>query len=226
MEGYFLMRKHLIAAAVAAAGALLAVAPSLPASADSVPIITVGAAGSGGTAANVGDTVTANLESGTTANLTAGNGTIKCSNSTFSGTVTSNPASPGSAAESLSTQSFASCTASGIIGVTSVKSITVQNLPYTATVNDSNSSLTLTAGSAGPIDVSVALNTILGTVTCVFTASSLVGTTSNSNNSVTFTNQSTTLSTGPGVCPKSGTFSAAYGPATDTTQGGGLVFIN
>ena len=217
------MRKQLIAVAIAATGALLAVAPSLPASAASSAVLTIGSAG--GTAVNVGDTVTASLLSGTTSTLSTSSGNITCPTSTFTATVTSNPTAPGTADESLTAQTFSGCTAK-ITGVTSVKSISVLDLPYNAAVSDSSDTLTLTAGSSGALEVSAALNTVLGTVTCDYTASSLVGSTSNSNNSVTFTSQSTTLLSGPGLCPKTGTFSAAYGPTKDTTQGSGLVFVN
>jgi hypothetical protein len=217
------MRKQLFAVAIAAAGALLAVAPSLPASAASPSVLTVGSAG--GTAANAKDTVTAGLLSGTDAVLSTSSGNITCTQSTFTASVTSNPTAPGTADESLTAQTFAGCTAK-ITGVESVKSISVLNLPYVAAVSDSSDTLTLTAGSSGALEVSAALNTLIGTVTCDFTASSLTGTTSNSNNSITFSSQSTTLLSGPGVCPKSGTFSAAYGPVEDTTQGNGLVFVN
>jgi len=218
------MRKQLIAVAVAATGALLAVAPSLPASAASVPVLTVGSAGASGTPVNPTDTLTASLLSGTSSTLSTSSGNVTCTSSSFTATVTSNPASPGTADESLTAQTFGGCTAK-ISGVSSVKSVTALNLPYNAAVTDSNDTLTLTPGS-GALEVSVVLNTVLGSVTCDYSASSLAGTVSNSNNSVTFTNQSTSLLSGPGVCPKNGTFSAAYGPIEDTTQGNGLVFVN
>lgn len=220
------MRKQLLAVAIAATGTLLAVAPSLPASAATVPVLTAGSAGASGTPVAMGDTVTASLLSGTTSTLSTSSGNITCPTSTFTATVTSNPASPGTADESLTAQTFAGCTAK-ITGVTSVKSISVLNLAYNAAVSDSSNTLTLTAGSSGALEVSAALNTILGTITCDYTASSLTGTTSNTNNSVTFTSQATTLLSGSGLCPKSGTFSAAYGPTQDTTMAGSpAVFVN
>lgn len=217
------MRKQLLAVAIAATGALLAVAPALPASAASSSVLTVGSAG--GSPVNPNDTVTASLESGTNAVLSTSSGNVNCNTSQFTATVNTNPTAPGTATETLTAQTFSGCTAK-ITGVTSVKSITVQNLSYNASVSDSSNTLTLTAGSNGALEVSAALNTILGTITCNYTASSLVGATSNSNNSIAFSNQSTTLLSGPGLCPKSGTFSATYGPVKDTTQNNGTVFVN
>jgi hypothetical protein len=76
----------------------------------------------------VGDVVAASLKSGTNATFVSGNSSVSCSSSQFTAGVTSNPAAGGTAGESLTAQTFSSCTAS-IFGVSRVNSITVNNLP-------------------------------------------------------------------------------------------------
>ncbi|MFJ9706688.1 Tat pathway signal sequence domain protein [Streptomyces sp. NPDC101234] len=206
---------------IAGTVAALSLAVAVPASADGA-VLTTGSAG--GTAVAVGDTLSASLASGTKATLyssaTSTSG-ITCSASTFTATVTDNPAAPGTATESVTGQTFSSCT-SNVTGVTGVSSITVDNLPYTNAVA-SGGALTVTPASGSTIQTTVKLTTLLGSITCVYQASSLTGTTDNSDTSVNFSSQAFTKSSGSILCPSAGYFTAKYAPVTDN---GAAVYTN
>ncbi|MEU7011918.1 Tat pathway signal sequence domain protein [Streptomyces sp. NPDC046332] len=215
-------KRALSASAGAALAAVLAV--THPASAAGT-VLTTGSAS--GPSVSVGDVLAASLATGTTAKIatTSGGSTgITCNASAFSATVTSNPAAPGTATETLTSHTLSTCT-TNILGATGVQSITVNNLPYTTAVA-SGGTLTVTAGSTGPIQTTLKINTILGLTTCVYRATSLTATPSNTDNSLAFANQQFTKASGPGTCPANGFFTAKYGPIQDTTQGGAPVFVN
>ncbi|MBV6701241.1 Tat pathway signal sequence domain protein [Kitasatospora aureofaciens] len=221
------IRRTLGTAAIAAL-ALAATAVG-PAQADATAVLTTGSLG--GPAAAVGDVLTASLLSGTAATFydgaTSTNG-ISCANSSFSATVTANPAAPGNAVEQLNTQTFDSCT-SNVLGVTGVQSISVDNLSYTNTVGDgAGSPVTLSPGTAGPMQTTVVLNTILGSVNCVYQqATSISGTTDNTATSIGFAAQPFALTSGSGLCFQTGYFTATYGPVTDTSVAGSpAIYVN
>jgi hypothetical protein len=207
---------------VAAAGLFFA----SPAHALSSNVLTTGSVGGPNVA--VGDVVTASLKSGTNATFSAGSGVVSCTVSQFTATVTSNPAAGGIATETLTAQTFSSCTASGIFGVTGVNSITVNDLPYNTSVDAATSTVSLSAGAAGPVQATVSLRTVLGSVTCAYrpTSGSLNGTASNTDNSIGFSGQGLTKSSGSGVCPSTSTFNATYAPAVDSSvTGSPAVFV-
>ncbi|GAA1945343.1 Tat pathway signal sequence domain protein [Kitasatospora viridis] len=224
------MRNRILLGTAALAAAAVTALTALPASAAGT-VLTYGSAG--GSAVAVGDVLTANLASGTYATLystAAGGSGVKCSSSAFNATVTANPSAPGTAVETLNTQTFGGCSAVGVPGVTGVSSVTVNNLTYTNNVSDaSGDPVTLSAGSAGPIQTTIVLRTLLGTVTCVYQASpaSLSGVASNAAQTLSFTNQSFTRSSGPATCFSAGYFTAAYGPIQDSSQSGSpAVYVN
>ncbi|MEV4560333.1 Tat pathway signal sequence domain protein [Kitasatospora sp. NPDC049285] len=211
------MRKPLYLGAALAAAAFVAL-PAVPASA-ATPVLTT----SSSTAVAVGDSLAANLVSGTQATMynpgtTTG---VKCAASSISGTVTSNPTAPGTASGSVSSLTFGSCTAN-VIGVISVKSLTMNNLPYTLSISDAAGlPVTLSPTAAGPIKATAVLNTLAGTATCTFqAAANLNGNASNTAQNITLTNQTLTKVAGPSICFASVNFSAAYGPVADTSQAG------
>lgn len=213
------MHKRLLSAAVVAAGAVLAAAPALPAGAAAGPVLTVG----NGTAVAAGDAISASLASGTNAFIattSGGSSGISCPSASLSATITANPDSSGNADESVSALTTTSCT-SNVTGVTGVNSVTLNNLPYTAVVTPAGA-LTV----SGSIQSTVSLKTLLGNVTCVYTAPSLSGTAHNSSNSLVFSNQQFTLSSGPSVCPGNGFLSATLSPVVDATQGSQPVSVN
>ncbi|UXY30645.1 Tat pathway signal sequence domain protein [Streptomyces sp. HUAS TT20] len=210
---------------LALAGTVVALtaAATVPASADGA-VLTTGSAG--GTAVAVGDVLSAPLASGTSATLyssATGTSGVTCTSSTFTATVTDNPAAPGTATEAVDAQTFdsRSCT-SNVLGVTGVTSITVDNLPYTTSVA-SDGTLTVTPASGSTIQTTVKLKTLLGSITCVYQAASLTGKADNADNSIAFTNQQFTKSSGSSLCFASGFFTAKYAPVTDA---GAAVYVN
>lgn len=221
------MRSLVSLTAAAAAFALpVAVAASAPAAAADVAVLTTG--GVGGT--NVADnaTVTAPLASGTTATLyssSTGTTGITCTTSQFTATVDTagNPTAPGTATETLTGHTFSNCTSNNV-GVLGVSSVTVNNLSYVTTVA-SDGTVTVAPGTSGNIQTTVVLSTLLGSVTCVYqaTAGTLSGTASNTDNSIAFTNQQFTRTSGSSLCPSSGYWTAKYG---QVTTGGEAVYVN
>ncbi|KPH99287.1 hypothetical protein OK074_6099 [Actinobacteria bacterium OK074] len=210
-------------AAVGAAAAFAALATSPASAADTV--LTLDA--QGGDAVAVGDVLQASLASGTSATLyssATGTSGITCAASTFTATVGDNPAAPGTATESLSAQTFGSCT-SNVVGVLGVTSITVDNLPYTTAVS-SDGSVAVTPASGSVIQTTVKLSTLLGTLTCVYQSSGLTGTASNTDTSIAFTNQAFTKTSGSSLCFSAGYWTSKYAPVLDTTQGNRAVYVN
>jgi hypothetical protein len=213
--------------ALAGAATALALAAASPAAADGAVLTTGGA---GGTAVAVGDVLNASLATGTAATLyssSTGTSGISCTSSTFTAKVTDNPAAPGTATESLTGHTFdaSSCT-SNVTGVLGVTSIIVDNLPYTTTVA-SDGTVTVTPPAGSTIQTTVKLRTLLGTITCVYQAPSLTGTADNAGNSIAFTSQQFTKSSGSSLCFSNGYFTAKYAPVTDTSQAGSpVVYVN
>jgi hypothetical protein len=222
------MRKYGYLAVVAISALLATVATATPAAAAD-NVLTYGSAG--GSAVAVGDALTASLAAGTTANFystATGTSGVRCSASSFGATVDSNPAAPGTAGETLGTQTFGTCT-SNVFGTTGVRGVTVQNLPFATTVDGATQAVTLTGTAASPIRTTIVLNTILGTVTCVYDANGNVvhGVASNTDLSITFTSQQFNRSSGPGTCFANGYFTAKYSPVQDTSQAGSpTVYVN
>ena len=213
------MRKSLSLAAVASATLLVALSGA-PAFADSPAVLTYGSVG--GPDAAVGDVVSASLGTGTSAvfaSAPGGSTGVTCTTSSFSATVTDNPVAPAVATESLSAQNFGSCTAN-VIGVLSVTSVVVDNLPYDTTVDSATGAVTVTGSATAPIQTTIKLRTLLGTITCVYQANNntVSGVASNTDNSITFTNQQFNRIAGPGTCFANGYFTAQYAPVLDTSQ--------
>ncbi|WP_406208547.1 Tat pathway signal sequence domain protein [Kitasatospora sp. NBC_01560] len=220
------IRRSLGAAALAAVA--LVTAAGTPAQAAGPAVLTYGS--TGGTAVAVGDVLAANLAPGNYATFystASGTSGIKCAVSSFSATVTSNPAAPGVATEQLNSHTFGSCTAN-VIGVISVQSITVNNLPYTNAVSDAAGNPVTLSPTAGPLQTTVVLNTILGATTCVYRApGSIAGTTNNVGQTIGFSAQPFSKVSGPSTCFATGWFSATYGPVSDSSVAGSPhVYIN
>ncbi|MFC0032490.1 Tat pathway signal sequence domain protein [Micromonospora chaiyaphumensis] len=184
----------------------------------------------GGTAVAVNDVVQASLKTGTNATFySSATGTtgVKCAASSFSATVLSNPTAPGTATESLTAQTFTSCT-TNVFGTTGVQSVTVNNLPYATSVTSAGV-VTISGTAAAPIQSTVVLNSLLGPITCVYRTgtNSLTGTAANATNSITFTNQVLTKFSGPSLCFGTAYFSATYSPVRDTSRTGSpAVYVN
>lgn len=217
------MRTRSLLALVGATAALMVSAVSPASAADTV--LTTGSLA--GDAVAVGDVLNASLASGTTGTFyssATGTSGISCAQSSFNATVTDNPAAPGTATESVTAHTFGSCT-SNVFGVTGVTGITVNNLPYTTTVT-SDGVVTVSPSSGSVLQTTVVLRTLLGTINCVYQAPSITGTASNDDNSITFTAQPFTRTSGSSLCFSTGYFTAKYAPVTNATQGGATVFVN
>jgi hypothetical protein len=222
------MRRYMILAATAAAAAAI-VASAVPASAATSDVLTNGKVG--GTGVKVGAILKSGLKSGSSAKFTGksgGKAGVTCKTSSFTAKVTANPKKPGTAKESLTAQTFSKCTASGVNGVKSVKSVTLQNLPNNVTISDASGFPVKVSGTSAskPLKTTITLNTVLGSIKCVYTAKSISGKGSNTGNTITFTNQKFSKSSGPSTCFASGFFSASYGPVTNSSQGNAKVFVN
>ncbi|MFF0467712.1 Tat pathway signal sequence domain protein [Micromonospora zamorensis] len=183
----------------------------------------------GGTAVAVNDVIQASLKTGTNAtfyNSTSGTTGIKCAASSFSAKVLTNPIAPGTATESLTGQTFGTCT-TNVFGTTGVQSITLNNLPYATSVTSAGV-VKLTGTAAAPIQSTVVLNSLLGTVNCVYRTStnSLTGAAVNATNSIVFTNQPLTKFSGSALCFNTAYFSATYSPVRDSTKGNAAVYVN
>ena len=220
------MRKYLYLASVAGSS-LCVLLGAAAAFADTGAVLRVG--GVGGTNVAVGDTVTASLGSGTSATFystTTGTSGVTCTASGFSSTVTANPPAPGVAAETIDAQTF-SDRSSNVFGSTGVRSVTLNNLGYQVSVDGATSVVTVSPGSAGPIQSTVVISTILGSITCVYqpVAGSLTGAADNTTNSISFVNQQFNKITGSTLCLSTAYWTATYAPVTDTTQSG-AVFVN
>jgi hypothetical protein len=206
---------------------LLAITAALvfasPAQAATVDVLTVGSVGGPNVA--VHDTISGTLKPGTKARFvttSGGSSGVSCSMSMFTATVVTNPPAGGVAMLTLTSWSFGTCS-SNIPNLT-IQSITVSNLPYTVSIGGAG--VTITGGSAGPIQLTFRFTSVVGPVTCLYRANSnaITGTPSNTDSSVAFINQQLNKSSGSGVCPSSFFFSATY-IVTDTTAGGQRVFF-
>lgn len=220
---------------LATAAAMSAALVGSPSYADSIdepaPAVSVLTSGAlGGAAVAVGDVLTASIAAGTTANFataSGGNSGVKCATSSFTATVIANPVAPGVATESTTAQTFGSCT-TNVLGATGVRGVVVNNVPFATTVSSSGV-VTVTGTDAAPIQTTLQLNTILGSITCVYRADGgfITGSTGTTDSSISFNNQKFNKTSGPITCPANGFFTANYTPVVDTTLAdGSAVFTN
>jgi hypothetical protein len=212
----------------AAASALLIAAPMIPAEAATAHVLTIGK--TGGTAVATNAVLSSGLAKKTTATFSIGSTTVKCTSATFTGKVTNNPAvsSKAVATESVTASKLSKCS------VTGVKSITVvaNNLPYNASVSAAKGNPVKVSGSkkSKPISLTATVNLGTSTIKCTYTAASISGKASNKGNTISFSKQKFSFSTGAALCTqvgKTASFSATYGPVTDTSaKGSPKVFVN
>jgi len=222
------MRKVFVPAAAAAA-MLLAVLPMTAASAaPKSDVLTIKKVGGANVAKNA--TLQASLKSGAATFYTTAKGKtgVKCTKVSFTDKVTKNPTAgtttkPSTATESLTKQTFNKCT-SNVAGTTNVKSVKV-NTPRPTTISDAKGFPVTVIGTS----TTLTLGTVVGTLTCTYKAknSKTSGVASNTGQTIKFTNQIFTLSSGSSGCPKTGYFSATFGPVRDTSvKGSPAVFVN
>lgn len=225
------MRRHWFLVVAGAIAAALAVVP-LSAFAASA-ILTVGS--SSGPAVATGDSLSGSLSGGSATFVNGSNSSQKvtCTSSGLAATAGSNPAPPGQATETNSSQTFGGCSISGVFGATGINSITTNassSCPWNVTVDDRASPATVTispataSGCATSISATVNVQTFFGAQNCVYgpTSGNITGTATSTLN---FTNVSFTKTSGNGTCFGTANFSATYG-VVDTNQGNGAVVVN
>jgi hypothetical protein len=213
--------------ASAASLALLAAPVAAGAStASGSSVLTVGKAG--GTAVKTKAVLKASLAKGTSAVFETSLFSLTCKSATFSATVTKNPKAKGTATESQTAQTFAKCTIS-LKGVT-LKTIKVNNLPYNVSVSDSKGDPVTVAGrsKSKPAGTTVTVSFDGQSFSCSYTIKTLKGTASNKGNSIAFTKQSFSSVKGSNaLCPATASFSAKFGPVTDSSvKKSPAVFLN
>jgi hypothetical protein len=215
--------------AVVAASAAVMLLPMASAFASTGHVLTISK--KGGTAVKDKAVLKAGLAKGKTATFTLGTvATVTCKTSTFAAKVTDNPAKPGTAKESVTSQSFSKCKAS-LTGLT-VKSVKVNNLPYDATVSDKGDVVKISGASKSkPLSFTATVDYSGDTFACTDNAKSISGKASNTGNTITFTKQKFTPAPGgnslcTSVAPTTD-FSATFGPVKDTSvKGSPKVFVN
>jgi hypothetical protein len=176
----------------------------------------------GGANVKVGAILKANLHTGSTVVFASSSGKVVCKVSVFTVKVTKNPAKPGTALASLTSQTFSKCTTT-FSGATGVKSVKLNHLPYKTTISDSTG---FPVAVSGP-STTITLHTTVGTLSCVYKATAAKGNASNTAQTITFSKRPFSKSSGPAACPRKGTFSAAYGPVRDTSvTNSPHVFVN
>jgi hypothetical protein len=218
------MRKGVLVA-MTAATAMLAVLPMAAASA-ATPVLTTGKVG--GTPVKVGDIIKASLVTGSKATFFSPGTTsgITCAKAAVTDKVVTNPAKPGTATESLTGQTFGKCTTNIAPGAT-VKSVTVQKLPYKSAISDATGFPVTVTKPGGVLQTTIVIGVLGTTVTCTYQVTKLRGKATNVGSADIFKNQTFTLSSGSGACPAQGAFSATFGPKKDfSVTGSPLVFVN
>jgi len=217
------MRKYRYAA-LAAAGVMVLATPAGAALASThksapKPVLTVSKLT--GAAVKKGAKISAGLAKGQKVHLAIGGFGSTCTKSTFTAKVVKNPASAGRATLSITNQTLSGCKLSTTLA--SLKSITAINTPWNGSITTKNVLRITGSKKSKPVGVKAVI--LLGTspFTCVFTATSTTGKTSNKGNTVTFKNQNLTLNASLSgasysTCKIAGTkasFSAVYGPVRD-----------
>lgn len=217
------MRKHLLLAAAVITG-LLSIIPIAAASAAPTAGHSVLTTGSP-TGPNVkrGAKLTAGLKGSATLFAPGTKAGVTCKSAAFADRVTKNPPAGKIATELLTAQTFGKCSVSGVAGAKSVKSVVVKGLPYKTAVSGAGTKPIV----IGKARTQVTLGTILGTLSCTYGAAVIKGTSSNTGQVNKFTDQTFTLISGSGACPRKGNFSATFGPVTDVSaKGHPHVFVN
>jgi hypothetical protein len=217
------MRKSLLMAA-AAASAMLVMAPAAAALAAPAPHHVLTIRRVGGPNVAVRAVLQAGLKPRTVLTFSQVGGTLKitCARSTFTSRVVANPVRPGTAVLSLTGQTFAGCRANST-AVHRVLSITVR-VPDRTTISDARGfPVTVFAPRA-----TIKLSTIVGNITCVYSARRIGGHASNVGSLISFLRQVFNRAAGSnGLCPARGALTATYGPVVDmSVLGHPHVFVN
>jgi hypothetical protein len=226
------MRKYRSVVMAAACAAALAVpagaayAASTPGTASAAHVLTTGKLG--GPAVAAGAVLSTSAPKKTPVTFTFLTYTLTCTSSTVKSKVTSNPAAPGTAKESVTAETFGGCTLSGLKGV-GIKSITAENLPWASTVSTAKGDPVTVTGSSKtkPIKLVVVVNYSGSKFSCIYAATELKGSASNKDNGITFTKQVFKSQKGSyTLCPATSDGTATYAPVIDTSAKNAKVFVN
>jgi hypothetical protein len=199
------MRKPLLLAATAAATAMVALAPTAGALA-AAPVHDV--------LTTVKDVLQSGLKVKTVLVFASVSGTaisLTCKASTITSKVTANPKRPGTALESVTGETVTGCKAN----TTLVKSVTVTatKLPYKVTVSDAKGFPVTVFGPSAKLKI---VTTVIGTITCNYSAKTIKGNASNTGSVISFKKQVFNKAAGSNVnCPAKGALTATYGPVID-----------
>lgn len=208
-----------------AASALVIAAPMATADAATVHVLTIRKAG--GAPVKPGATLKAGLKRGSAAVFSVGALSLTCKSLSFTAKVTSNPAAPGTARESLTAQKVGRCKAS-VTGVT-VTSVRAINLPYNVKVSDAAGLRVRVSGRSRTKPLRFTATVMFGarSIACSYRARSIAGTASNTGNVIKISMQKFRKASGPSLCPASASFSATFGPVRDfSVTGHPAVFVN
>jgi hypothetical protein len=224
------MRRSILALTAAAAALLplsvLSTASAAPAKTHDV--LTTGKVG--GANVKVKDVLQASLASKQKVVIVDGSTTLTCKTSTFTVKVTKNPKAKGTATESLTSQTFGKCTASGPFAGNITKiTASLTKLPYTTTVSDKKGLVTVSKISSKVVVVT----NVVGTLTCLYSAKTITGSASNKHQTISFSKQELKLGSGSSsfcsTLSSTVKISATYGPVVDTSVKGKTkphVFVN
>jgi hypothetical protein len=148
---------------------------------------------------------------------------LKCTKSTITSKVTANPARPGTAVQSLTKETVTGCKANTNL-VTSV-TVTVTKLPNKVTTSDARGFPVTVFGPSASLKI---VTTVIGTITCKYSARTIKGSASNTGSLISFSKQVFTRAAGSnGACPTKGALTVTYGPVVDlSVTGHPHVFVN
>jgi hypothetical protein len=219
------MRKSMLLAGTAAATAMLVLGPTASALAapthDVLTTVKVG-----GPNVKVKDVLQAGLKAKTVLVFSSVSGTaisLKCTKSTITSKVTTNPRRPGTAVQSLTGDTVTGCKAN----TTLVKSVTVTvtKLPNKITTSDAKGNPVTVFGPSARLKI---VTTIIGTITCNYSAKTIKGHASNTGSLISFSKQVFNRAAGSNSnCPAKGALTVTYGPVVDlSVKGHPHVFVN
>jgi len=201
-------------AATAAASAMLVMVPAAAALGAAAPhhVLTTGKVG--GANVKVGAVLQASLKPRTVLVFASVSGTaisLKCTKSTITSKVTANPVRPGTAVQSLTKETVTGCKASTNL-VTSV-TVTVTKLPSKVTTSDARGFPVTVFGPSATLKI---VTTVIGTITCKYSARTIKGHASNIGSLISFSKQVFNRAAGSnGACPAKGALTVTYGPVVD-----------
>jgi hypothetical protein len=176
-------------------------------------VLTVGSVG--GTNVAVGDT----LFGPTTGNevFASGFASITCTGGGTTGTVSSNPAAPGTA----------TITGTGLLFRPTNPGTCNSNLGVATVSASAPGSLSVSSSGVVSVNGSSGNFTVPGPTSCSYkVASAQTGTASNSDNSISFNQIPVSKTAGGVLCSSTGTETIKFAPIEDSTQSNGKVFVN